>query len=135
VAVDATRFLQHGLEGGSRSYADRLDALGLPGPLALAGRAWLGALQVVSWAWLALGALGALPLLLRGRGRERIGFAVFAAAWLCMAGLIAATHGGLWRYSMSVAPLTWIVGAAGAGFLVGRVRAGWRDRRSIVPRS
>jgi hypothetical protein len=31
-----------------------------------------------------------------------------------MALLTAATHGGLWRYSISLAPLTWILGAAGA---------------------
>jgi dolichyl-phosphate-mannose-protein mannosyltransferase len=76
--------------------------------------------------------------------RARIAATCVVAAWFCVVLATALLHGGTFRYSASLAPLVWLLGALGATTML-RLAAQffappWRDRlhalttRGLVPR-
>lgn len=85
---------------------------------------------LAAW-WLVLTGAGLTALLAATGGprRSRIAATGLLAAGLPVALLTAATHGGLPRYSLELAPLLWVVSVAGAVRLAHLALAGARAQR------
>lgn len=85
---------------------------------------------LAAW-WLVLTGAGLTALLAAAGGprRSRIAATGLLAAGLPVALLTAATHGGLPRYSLELAPLLWVVSVAGAVRLARLALAGARAQR------
>jgi hypothetical protein len=81
-------------------------------------------MQVLVNAWwiLCLSGLALVLVLFTGDRRHRAAAAALISVWLAMALGTVLTHGGLWRYSMQLAPLTLILVSAGGAIVVTSVR-------------
>jgi O-antigen ligase/4-amino-4-deoxy-L-arabinose transferase-like glycosyltransferase len=65
------------------------------------------------WNLLALFGLASLAWLLSGARRTRVAAGALLGVWLSVAVGTAVLHGGQFRYSAALAPLTWLLGSAG----------------------
>lgn len=82
-------------------------------------RAWDLARGAYSLWWLlSLGALGSLLALFVGPRDRRNAAAALISVWLAVSVGTVMAHGEDWRYSVQLAPLTWMVGSAGVVILV-----------------
>jgi len=104
--------------------------------------------QLTTWTWMAsmplllawfvvsLGGAASLLLLFVGEERSRRAAAALLSVWLIVTLLTVLAHGGMWRYSMQLAPIAWILGSAGAvavgGELLRRIEAKQAGRVSPV---
>jgi 4-amino-4-deoxy-L-arabinose transferase-like glycosyltransferase len=86
--------------------------------------ALLDAAHAIIEVWWILCAHGfaALLVLFVGDRRSRMAGAALLSVWLAVALGTVFTHGGLWRYSMQLAPITLMLASAGAAILVTSVR-------------
>jgi hypothetical protein len=91
----------------------------------LAGLWWLLSLH---------GFAGVLVLVLGGPRARRAAMALIAV-WLAVAVGTAMGRGALTRYAIELAPLTWILGSAGAAYLIAAVRDAYRARFHAEPSS
>jgi 4-amino-4-deoxy-L-arabinose transferase-like glycosyltransferase len=82
--------------------------------------------QITTWTWSAstvlliawfiasLGGAASLALLFVGDERSRRAAGALVSVWLVVTLGTVLTHGGLWRYTMQLAPITFMLGSAGA---------------------
>jgi len=90
--------------------------------------------QITTWTWSAsmvllivwfaasLGGAASLVLLFVGDERSRRAAGALVSVWLVVTLGTVLTHGGLWRYTMQLAPITFMLGSAGAVALAAEVR-------------
>lgn len=109
---------------GSDALLAELDRTQPPVPRSVVARAWDVA-RVVSDVWwvVSLNALAGLLLLFVGPPGSRRAAAALLAVWLSINLGTALAHGGMWRYSIQVAPIAWILGSGGIAAFVSAVRA------------
>jgi dolichyl-phosphate-mannose-protein mannosyltransferase len=110
---------------GAGELLDDLKAKKPPWPRAVTAAAWKGARVFATLWWIAsLNLLAGLLLLFTGRPEQRRVAAALAAVWISLVCLTALGEGGTaWRYSIEVAPLTFVLGSAGAVLVITSV---WR---------
>jgi hypothetical protein len=77
---------------------------------------------VKGWWILCLHGLAVLLVLVSGDRRRRAAAVALISVWLAMTLGTVLSHGGLWRYSMQLAPLTLMLVSAGGAILVASVR-------------
>ena len=107
----------------------------IPGPSPIPTRASTTVWSVMKplaglWWLLSLHGLAGLLVLLLGGPTARRGAIALAAVWLVVAVGTAAGHGALTRYAIELAPITWILGSAGAVHLIVVVRDAYRASRA-----
>jgi len=113
--------------GGSRHESSEvllqeLERTRPPFPKAATKRVWDGARVLNSLWWLlSLHAAAGLLTLLIGTREARNAAAALWSVWIVMAVGTAMAHGALWRYSVQLAPITWILSSAGIVILVSSV--------------
>ena len=90
-----------------------------------------GAITDIWWI-LCLQGFAAVLVLVTGDSRRRAAGAALISVWLVVALGTVLTHGGQWRYSMQLAPLTLILASAGCAILVTGVRDRLRRARSAA---
>jgi 4-amino-4-deoxy-L-arabinose transferase-like glycosyltransferase len=118
---------------GSGEVREELDRTDPPVPSSLTTAAWEAARPLASaWWLLSLNGVAGLLMLFFGTRRSRNAAAALISVWLAIAFGTAMAHGGLWRYSVQLAPITWMLGSAGLAILVSSVVARVRER--TVPR-
>jgi len=108
-----------------------------PFPRAAIARLWDGMRWAID-AWWVLTLLTATALIVpfTGPRERRAAGAAFLSVWLCMALGTSLSNGSAWRYSVQLAPITWILSTAGAATLVGLLSRQLRARaRSAAARS
>ena len=108
-----------------------------PFPRAAIARLWDGMRWAVD-AWWVLTLLTATALIVpfTGPRERRAAGAALLSVWLSVTLGTAVSHGHLWRYSIQLAPITWILSTAGAATLVGLLSRRLRARaRSAAGRS
>jgi hypothetical protein len=66
------------------------------------------------WWLLSLNTLAGLLLLFSRDRRTRTAAAGLTGVWISIAVGTVLAHGGLWRYAIQLAPITWMLGSAGA---------------------
>jgi hypothetical protein len=88
--------------------------------------------QAVSDVWwiAALHGVSAIVVVLLGSRRTRVAGVALLSVWALVALATVASHGGLARYSLALAPITWILTTAGIAALVSAVLAGSAMRRT-----
>lgn len=129
ILFDAVRFVQPDIRNRPKSIAAEIEQAGVPGPLRVAAVGWFLLLQVAIVAVLVAGILGGILMLVR-RDPRAPAFAVLACGVAVIGGMTALTHGGLWRYSVSLQPLLLTAAAGGAVALAEGLRLWWRTRRA-----
>jgi 4-amino-4-deoxy-L-arabinose transferase-like glycosyltransferase len=82
------------------------------------------------WWLLSLHGFAGLLVLLVGNPRARRAFMALAAVWLAVALGTALGRGALTRYAIELAPITWILGSAGAAIVIGALRDAYRASRA-----
>jgi hypothetical protein len=92
----------------------------------------VGRLLTNVWWLVSLHALAALLLLFVGGRVSRYATASFLSVWLVVSLGTVLGEGGVWRYSIQLAPVTWILGSAGAVLVVSSVRRSVASRRSAA---
>jgi 4-amino-4-deoxy-L-arabinose transferase-like glycosyltransferase len=114
--------------GAGDPYTPRAGPLGTALPRAV----WSGG-TVVSIVWLVITAFGltALAAVVLGSRERRLAAAALLVVWLLVALATVATHGGLPRYSMQLAPITWMLSVAGLTIVVETL---WRAIRPRLTR-
>ena len=112
---------------------EQLATMSLPMPTALTVAAW-AVVEPATQLWLVLSGFGLTALLLPfvAAPRARTAASALLAVWLSLTVGTVLTHGGLWRYSASLAPITWLLGTAGAAVVVDW--AAVHVRRRLEPR-
>jgi 4-amino-4-deoxy-L-arabinose transferase-like glycosyltransferase len=105
---------------GEQTGEAMLTSLVVNGPLPELTRAGFHAAGVLQTVWLvlSLGGLAAVAWLLSRSRRTRLAGVVALSVWACIAVGTAVTHGGQFRYSAGLAPLTFLLGAAGLAVVV-----------------
>ncbi len=100
-------------------------------------RLWGGMSRLMDVWWvLTLCTATALIVPFAGPRERRAAGAALLSVWVCMALGTALSNGSAWRYSIQVAPITWILATAGAVTLAGLLRGRLRARaRSAGERS
>ena len=108
-----------------------------PVPRTAISRLWDGMRWVID-AWWVLTLLTATALIVpfAGPRERRAAGAALLSVWLCMALGTSLSNGSAWRYSIQLAPITWILATAGAATLAGLLSPRLRARaRSAAGRS
>jgi 4-amino-4-deoxy-L-arabinose transferase-like glycosyltransferase len=82
------------------------------------------------WWVLSLNALAGLLLVAVGPPERRAAAAALLAVWFSVVLGTAMFHGYLWRYSMQVAPVAWLLGTAGVALIAGWL---WPRVRTTLP--
>lgn len=123
-------------DGRDALLAD-LDRTDPPFPRAAIARLWDGMRWAVDVWWvLTVLTLTALIVPFTGSRERRAAGAALLSVWLCMALGTALSNGSEWRYSIQLAPITWILASAGAATLIGLLSRRLRARaRSAGGRS
>jgi 4-amino-4-deoxy-L-arabinose transferase-like glycosyltransferase len=104
---------------GSEQLLKELDRTEPPFPRAVTDAAWDVARPLTeAWWLLSLNTLGGLLVLFIGKREQRNAAAAFLSVWLTLTLATALSHGGLWRYSIQLAPITWILASAGVVIIV-----------------
>jgi hypothetical protein len=67
-----------------------------------------------------------------GEERSRRAAGALLSVWLVLTLGTVLTHGELWRYSMQLAPIVWMLGSAGAVALGTEVLRGRGEIRTLV---
>jgi hypothetical protein len=94
---------------------------------------WSAARKLVDvWWLLSLNAAAGLLLLLTGPRKRRVPAGALFAVWLGLMLGTAMAHGGLWRYSVQVAPIAWILGSGGLVLIVSAVWERLRPRQAAA---
>ena len=81
------------------------------------------------WYLLALHGLAGFLWLLVRSPQTRLAAAALLSVWLATSAGTAITHGGQFRYSVSLAPISWLLGAAGSAVAVSTLLIVFRERR------
>jgi 4-amino-4-deoxy-L-arabinose transferase-like glycosyltransferase len=101
-----------------------------PYPPSITKALWRVARTVTGLWWLlSLNTLAGLLLLVTGPSARRTAAACLWSVWLVVSLGTVMSQGGLWRYSVQLAPITWIIGSAGAWLVVSAIVARVRDSR------
>jgi hypothetical protein len=121
-ATDSARLLGDSLEDivqfeGREGVEAELAETALPTDLTSALLS-LSITIVGAWWTLCLHGFAALLVLVTGDRRTRAAGAALLSVWLAIALGTVLTHGGLWRYSMQLAPLTLMLASAGGAIVV-----------------
>lgn len=112
---------------GSESLVAELDRTDPPFPRWITtGLFDVGRRALDVWWVLSLGGLAGLLVLVVGNRGGRAAGGALVAVWLSITLGTVMGHGGLWRYAIQVAPLSWMLGSAGLASAVGKV---WRNAR------
>lgn len=90
---------------------------------------WVGRWLNMVWFLLSVHVVLALVLLLLP-GRRRAAAAAFLAAGFLILLATVLTHGGMWRYSVQVTPMAWVVGSAAVVWAAGALWARLRQERA-----
>ncbi|MEA2389871.1 MAG: hypothetical protein QOG41_2644, partial [Thermoleophilaceae bacterium] len=111
----------------------------IPGPSPLPTRAssvvWDATEPLAGLWWLlSLHGFAGVLVLVLGRQRERRAAMALIAVWLPIAVGTAMGRGALTRYAIELAPITWILGSAGAAYLIAALRDAYRASHRGSPR-
>jgi 4-amino-4-deoxy-L-arabinose transferase-like glycosyltransferase len=107
---------------GSAELLAELDRSRPPVPRALVDRVWdVARVATDAWWLLSLHTLAGLLVLFVGAGESRNAGAALLSVWLVVSLGTVLADPGLWRYSVQVAPIAWMLGSAGIVILVSSV--------------
>jgi hypothetical protein len=120
---------------GSSALLDELDRTRPPVPESATTGIWEVARPLSSvWWLLSLNVVAGLLVLLTGEPARRRAGAALISVWVVVTLCTVLAAGEMWRFSIQLAPLTWLLGSAGAAILVSSVWS-WLASRSRRPRA